>query len=73
MSDSPDLRPLFADYASGGISAEQLQTLEAALRDDAELRREFIEYMNLDSALSDLAALSETEVAAMEVARCGDK
>ena len=25
MSDSPDRRSLFADYASGGISAEQLQ------------------------------------------------
>ena len=66
MSDSPDLRSLFADYASGGISAEQLQMMEAALRDDAQLRRDFIEYMNLDSALSDLAALSEAEVAEIE-------
>ena len=40
--------------------------LEAALRDDAQLRRDFIEYMNLDSALSDLAALSEAEVAEIE-------
>ena len=63
MSDSTDLRPLFADYASGGISAEQLKRLEAALREDADLRRDFIEYMNVDSALSDLAALSESHVA----------
>ena len=73
MSDSIDLRPLFADYASGQISAEQLQTLEAALREDAELRRDFIEYMNVDSALSDLAALSETEVAEVGLAKHGDK
>ena len=73
MSDSIDLRPLFADYASGGISAEQLQTLEAWLREDPELRRDFIEYMNVDSALSDLAALSEAEVAEIELAKHGNK
>lgn len=63
MSDSSKLRPLFAAYANGGISSAQLQELEAALREDAVLRREFIEYLNLDSALGDLAALSETEAA----------
>ena len=42
MSDLTDLRPLFADYARDGISAEQLETLEAALREDADLRRDFI-------------------------------
>jgi hypothetical protein len=73
VSDSIDLRPLFADYSSGGISAEQLQTLEAALREDAELRREFIQYMNVDSALCDLAALSEAEVAEIDVAKHRDK
>ena len=36
MSDSTDLRPLFADYASGGISAEQLQILETSLRENPE-------------------------------------
>jgi hypothetical protein len=40
--------------------------LEAALRVDADLRREFIEYMNVDSALGDLAALSKAEVAEFE-------
>ncbi len=73
MSDSPDLRPLFADYASDGISAEQLQMLEATLRDDAQLRRDFIEYMNVDSALSDLAALSESDVAEIESAKHRDE
>jgi hypothetical protein len=72
VSDSIDLRPLFADYASGGISAQQLPTLEAAFREDAQLRRDFIEYMNVDSALGDLAALSESEVAEIEVAKHGD-
>ncbi|TWU32242.1 LamG-like jellyroll fold domain-containing protein [Novipirellula artificiosorum] len=73
MSDLTDLRPLFADYARGGISAEQLVTLEAALRADADLRRDFIEYINVDSALSDLAALSESEVAEIEVAKHRDE
>jgi hypothetical protein len=72
VSDLTDLRPLFADYAGGGISAEQLKRLEAALREDADLRRDFIEYMNVDSALSDLAALSESDVAEIESARHGD-
>lgn len=72
MSDSIDVRLLFADFAAGEISAEQLQTLEAALREDAGLRREFIEYLNLDSALGDLAALSRAEVAEIEAAKHQD-
>lgn len=66
MSDSNDLRALFADYVNGDISAEHLQALEAALRVDADLRRAFIEYMNIDSAIGDLAALPETEAAEIE-------
>jgi ferric-dicitrate binding protein FerR (iron transport regulator) len=71
MSDSTDRRLLFVDYASGAISAKQLQALEAALREDPVLRREFIEYMNIDSALGDMAALSETELAEFETATIG--
>jgi len=66
MSESTELRSLFADYASGEITLERLQILEAALREDAILRREFIEYLNVDSALGDLAALTSAEVAEME-------
>ncbi|KAA5542702.1 iron dicitrate transport regulator FecR [Roseiconus nitratireducens] len=66
MSESTDLRSLFADYASGEITAEQLQVLEAALRQDALLRRDFIEYLNVDSALGELAALPESEVVRIE-------
>jgi len=69
MSHSTDLRPLFVDYALGVISAEQLQALEAALREDSDLRRDFIEYMNIDSALGDMAALSEDELAEFETAK----
>jgi hypothetical protein len=69
MSNSTDLRPLFVDYALGVISAEQLQALEAALREDSDLRRDFIEYMNIDSALGDMAALSEAELAEFEIAK----
>ncbi len=66
MSGSQDVRSLFASYAFGEIAAEQLQVLEGALREDSELRREFIEYMNVDSALSDLAVLTPTELAEIE-------
>lgn len=66
MSESTKLRSLFADYASGEITSERLQILEAALREDAILRREFIEYLNIDSALGDLAALTEADVAEIE-------
>lgn len=66
MSDRARLRGLFADYASGNIADAELQSLEAALREDADLRREFIEYMNVDSALGDLAALSDLEIAELD-------
>jgi len=66
MSESTDLKALFADYASGSISTEQLHEMEAALRNSSDLRREFVEYMNIDSALGDLAALSEAEATAID-------
>ncbi len=69
MSNSADLRPLFVAYALGAISPEQLQALEAALREDPDLRRDFIEYMNIDSALGDMAALSEAELAEFETTK----
>lgn len=69
MSDSTDFRPLFVDYSNGVISTEQLQALEAAMREDSDLRHDFIEYMNIDSALGDLAALSETELAELETTK----
>lgn len=72
MSDSTDLRPLFVDYVNESISAEQIQALEAALREDPDMRREFIEYMNIDSALGDMAALSEAELAAFEKVKIDD-
>ena len=66
MRNSEDQQALFAEYASGGISRKRLQLLEAALREDFELRNEFVEYMNLDAALGDLAALTEDEIAEIE-------
>ncbi len=73
MSKSEDLRPLFAEYASGTISAAELRALEAALRDDPELRQRFIEYMTIDSALGDMAALSEAELTEFESAKPGSE
>lgn len=42
-------------YAEGLISPEELKELEAELRRDPTLRRDFIEYFNLDAALEDHA------------------
>lgn len=69
MSDRTNLHKLFADYASGEITEDQLQTLEAALRADADLRQDFIEYMNVDAALGGLAALSDDEMSQFDTAK----
>lgn len=42
-------------YAEGMLPAEELPLLEAELRRDPGLRREFIEYLNLDAALEEQA------------------
>ncbi|WDI41575.1 LamG-like jellyroll fold domain-containing protein [Bremerella sp. P1] len=62
MSDIPTPRQIFSRYVSGEISPEEIATLETALRDDPDLRQEFIDYLNIDSALGDLAALSDEEL-----------
>lgn len=62
MSQDFNVKNLFAEYVSGEISEDALKTLEVALRSDSSLRRDFIEYLNIDSALGDLAALSEAEL-----------
>lgn len=56
MSDVDRWSALFDDYARGRITPAQLRQLNAALAEHADVRREFIEYLNLDSALADLAA-----------------
>lgn len=62
MNRDGEIRALFAEYAGGDIPADRLAVLEAALRGDPAVRREFIEYLNVDSALGDLAALSPPEL-----------
>ena len=49
-------------YADGLASAEEVAQLQAALREDAELRRSFLDYVNLDSALEATAAGRATAV-----------
>lgn len=62
MTHAEELRIMIAEYARGEISEERLRRLEVALRNDEDLRGEFIESMNLDAALGDLAALPESEL-----------
>lgn len=66
MNDRDNLLALFAEYAFGDMTDERFHILESSLREDTSLRGEFIEYMNLDAALGDLAALTESEVAELE-------
>ncbi len=55
-----------ARYAEGTLPAEELKPLEEALRTDAAVRRLFLEYVNLDSALAESGALPEHEFAGMD-------
>ncbi len=43
-------------HAEGVAAREEMAQLEDALREDADFRRAFIEYMNVESALRDVAA-----------------
>ncbi len=45
-----------ADYVQGRASLDVMRSLEAALRTDAEFRAYFLEYLNIDLALSSEAA-----------------
>lgn len=66
MSNRDNRRALFAEYLSGEMTDERFHILETLLRKDVDLRAEFIEFMNVDAALGDLAALPESEVARFE-------
>ncbi len=66
MNHFNDLHTIFAEYMSGEMTVERLRILESLLRDEPATLIEFIEYMNVDAALGDLSALTESEVAAFE-------
>jgi len=51
MKDRGRIRELFGRHADGAITDEESRDLEAALRADQGLRREFLSYLNLDAAL----------------------
>lgn len=55
-----------ARYVEGTLPAEELKPLEVALRTDAAVRRLFLEYVNLDSALAESGALPDHEFAGMD-------
>ncbi len=58
------LDTLIPAYIDGSILPTDMQRLNDLLRDDADARREFAEFMNLDSALAALSAEWALEVAA---------
>jgi ferric-dicitrate binding protein FerR (iron transport regulator) len=51
MSDDARMLEIIGRHADGGASPEETRELEAALRGSAELRREYLRYLNLDAAL----------------------
>ena len=56
-------------YAEGMLDVGEVKELEVALREDANLRRDFMEYLNVDATLAEYAALPESEVAGTYAAR----
>lgn len=53
---APDFETLVNHYMDGTARAEEVAHLNARLREGANVRRDFAEVLNLDAALSDLAA-----------------
>ncbi|HSU65711.1 MAG TPA: FecR domain-containing protein [Tepidisphaeraceae bacterium] len=51
MKRFDELLEMAGKYADGSATAEQVQTLQSALRDDAGFRKAFLRYMNVDAAL----------------------
>ena len=49
-------------YMDGTASAEDIQRLNARLRDDAVARRQFMELLNLDSALGAVSEAVDVKV-----------
>ena len=54
-----DLEPLIARYLDGTITRGEMDLLNAALHGGVEARREFAEWLNLDSAIAALTAGEE--------------
>ena len=68
MNESDPRHDWMRQYAEGAASAETTAKLEQALREDASFRKLFIEYLNVDLALSTTAAFAEP-VAEVKVVR----
>lgn len=51
MNTDPDILELVRRYVDGTATADETRTLEATLRTDATLRRQFLRYLNIDAAL----------------------
>jgi ferric-dicitrate binding protein FerR (iron transport regulator) len=56
MNPFDDLRRRFPSFAAGEATAAEIERLEQALASDPNLRRDYIEFMNLDAALENWAA-----------------
>jgi len=50
-----------AGYIEGALSADAVKELDAALQQDRELRRDFLEYLNIDAAMAEIAVLPDSE------------
>lgn len=56
MNQPSDFEPLIHSYLDGTLTREQMDQLNAILRTDENARREFADFMNLDSAIAATAA-----------------
>lgn len=65
MNADAELEALMHRYLDGSITAGDMATLNARLRDEAAVRREFADLLNLDSAIAAMAAGWEAETAGL--------
>ncbi|MFC1762959.1 FecR domain-containing protein [Planctomycetota bacterium] len=54
-----------ACYIAGTLDADGVKELETALQQDSELRRDYLEYLNIDAAVAEIAVLPDSETVEM--------
>lgn len=73
MNADRDFELLVQRYIDGLVSAEEIERLNERLRGDADARREFIELLNLDSALAIAAESVDEFLAQTSVRNSGER
>jgi ferric-dicitrate binding protein FerR (iron transport regulator) len=73
MNSSARLLELAALYSHGTVTADELHTLEGALRNDAAFRKQFLRYLNVDSVLGGMAPLGTSGTSVLSSVAVGNR